>query len=93
MDEHLQSMGFVQTSSDPCIYVAEGDYPYMIAVRVDDLILAGTTDAKIVQVKQSISERFNVRDMGVLNYFLRMEVIQESGKVWIGHSTSTENIA
>ena len=45
--EHLQSMGFVQTPSDPFIYVAEGDDPFMIAVHVDDLILAGTTDAKI----------------------------------------------
>lgn len=45
----------------------------MIAVHVDDLILAGTTDAKIAQVKQSIAERFDVKDMGVLNYFLGMQ--------------------
>ena len=47
-------MGFVQTPGDPCIYVADGDGPFMIAVHVDDLILAGTTDAKIAQVKQVI---------------------------------------
>lgn len=64
-------MGFVQTPSDPCIYVAEGDGPFMIAVHVNDLILAGTTAAKIAQVKQTIAERFDFKDMGVLNYFLR----------------------
>ena len=88
----LQSMGFVQTPSDPCIYVAEGDDPFMIAVHVDDLILAGTTDAKIAQVKQSIAERFDVKDMGVLNYFLGMQVIQKSGKVWIGQPTYAEKV-
>ena len=40
-------MGFVQTTSYPCTYVA-----VMIAIHVDDLILAGTADAKIGQVKQ-----------------------------------------
>ena len=85
-------MGFVQTPSDPCIYVAEGDDPFMIAVHVDDLILAGTTGAKIAQVKQSIAERFDVKDMGLLNYFLGMQVIQKSGKVWIRQPTYAEKV-
>ena len=92
LDEHLQSMGFVQTSSDPCIDVAEHDDPFMIAVHVNDLILAGTTDAKIAQVKQSITKKFDVKDMGVLNYFLGMQVIQKSGKIWIGQPTYTEKV-
>ena len=45
------------------------------------MILAGTTDAKIAQVKQSIAERFEVKDIGILNYFVGMQVIQESGTV------------
>ena len=85
-------MGFVQTSSDPCIDVAEDDDPFMIAVHVNDLILAGTTDAKIAQVKQSITKKFDVKDMGVLNYFLGMQVIQKSGKIWIGQPTYTEKV-
>ena len=64
----------------------------MIAVHVDDLILAGTTDAKIAQIKQSIAERFDVKDMGVLNYFLGMQVIQKSRKVWIGQPTYAEKV-
>ena len=41
LDAELKNMGFVQSSGDPCIYVAsEGDM-CMIAVFVDDLILAG----------------------------------------------------
>ena len=82
----------VQTPSDRCIYVVEGDDPFMIAVHVDDLILAGTTDPKIAQVKQSIAERFDVKDMGVLNYFSGMQVIQKSGKVWIGQPTYAEKM-
>ena len=64
--------------------------PFITAVHVDDVILAGTTDAKIAQVKQSIAERFEVKDMGTLNYFIGVQVIQESGRVWIGQPTYTE---
>ena len=74
------------------IYVVEGDDSFMIAVHADDLILAGTTDPKIAQVKQSIAERFDVKDMGVLNYFVGMQVIQKSGKVWIGQPTYAEKM-
>ena len=63
--------------------------PFIIAVHVDDVILAGTTDA---QVKQGIGERFEVKDMGTLNYFVGVQVIQESGRVWIGQPTYTEKV-
>ena len=48
LDEHLQSMGFVQTLSDTCKYFVEGDDPFIIAVYVDYMILVGTSDVKIL---------------------------------------------
>lgn len=93
LDEHLKTMGLVQTPSDPCIYVSEKDAdPLIVAVYVDDIVLAGPSDEKITEVKQNISERFEVKDMGELKYFLGIQVIQEDGKVWIGQPTYTENI-
>ena len=55
-------------------------------------LVAGTTDTKIAQVKQSMAERFDFKDMGVLNYFLGMQVIQKSGKAWIGQPTYAEKV-
>ena len=61
----LKSIGFVQTESDPCIYVKvkDGDI-FIAAVWIDDIILAGKTDEEINNVKASIAERFQVKDMG-----------------------------
>ena len=93
LDEHLKSIGFVQTESDPCIYVKvkDGDI-FIAAVWVDDIILAGKTDEEINNVKASIAERFQVKDMGELKYILGQQVIQKNSKVWIGQPTYTENI-
>lgn len=57
----------------------------IIAVYVDDIILAGKMDEKI-------AERFQVKDIGELNYILGLQVIKENGKVWIGQPTYTENV-
>ena len=35
LDGHLKEMEFKQTSSDPCLYISEGD-EFIIAVYVDD---------------------------------------------------------
>ena len=40
LDQHLKKIAFVQTVSDPCIYVASEGEMFMIAVHVDDLVLA-----------------------------------------------------
>ncbi len=80
-------MGFVQTTSDPCIYVKEeGGEIFIIAVYVDDILLAGKSDQKINEVKQAHAELFQMKDMGQLHYFLGVKVIQKpaSNEIWIG---------
>ena len=44
--------------------------------------------------KKAPSQRFDVKDLGELKYFLGVQVCQnqENGNVWIGRSTFTESI-
>ena len=37
LDERLKEMGFIQTPSDPCIYVTKGPEPFIIGIYVDDI--------------------------------------------------------
>ena len=60
---------------------------HVFTVWVDDIILAGKTDEEINNVKASIAERFQVKDMGELKYILGQQVIQKNGKVWICQPT------
>ena len=94
LDIHLKKMGFVQTAGDPCLYMAAEGEIFLIAVYVDDILLAGKSDEKMTAVKQALSQQFTVKDMGELHYFLGLKVIQnhEAGSVWIGQQSYTENI-
>ena len=53
LDQHLKKLGFVQSVSDPCIYVASEGEMFMIAVHVDDLVLATKSDKRIKGRKES----------------------------------------
>ena len=44
LDKRLKKMGFVQTDSDPCIYVASEGEMFVIAVHVNDIVLATKSD-------------------------------------------------
>ena len=94
LDSHLKGMGFVQTSSDPCLYVnTEGEF-FVIAVYVDDIVLAGRDEKRLSQVKEAIGSKFEVKDMGALHYFLGVRIIQDqtNGKNWIGQQAYTEGL-
>ena len=74
-------MGFVQAKG----LASEGEM-FIIAVYVDDIVLAGKGDQRTAEVKQALAHQFQVKDMGELHYFLGVKVVRdkESGDVWIG---------
>ena len=95
LDDHLKKMKFVQTKGDPCIYVSkDGAETVIIAVYVDDILIAGKTDKRIAEVKAAIANRFAVKDMGDLHYFLGVKVVQDlkAGTIWLGQPAYSENI-
>ncbi len=57
-----------------------------VGVYVDDMALAGRNDDDIKHVKEGMSSKFDIQDMGELNYFLGMTVIQDKlrGQAWMG---------
>ena len=86
LDHKLKQMGFVQAKGDPCLYMASEGEIFIIAVYVDDIVLAGKGDQRMAEVKQALAHQFQVKDMGELHYFLGVKVVRdkESGDVWIG---------
>ena len=53
--EHLKDMGFVQSTSDPCLYT-DAENAFFIGVYVDDIILAGCSDKRIKEVKDVLAQ-------------------------------------
>ena len=94
LDQDLKKLGFVQSVSDPCIYVASEGEMFMIAVHVDDLVQTSKSDKRIGDVKKAFGDKFEVKDMGELHHFLGTKVLQNkhNGDVWIGQQAYTQKV-
>ena len=87
-------MGFTQLKSDPCIYVSGGGDPFYIGVYVDDMFLVGKDTARMKSVKQQLSSKFDIKNLGKLSYFLGMSIVQnvEERRTWMGQSKYMEKL-
>ena len=94
LHNQLTLMGFVQADSDPCVNRDSGGEAFFIGVYVDDIILAGRSEKKIKEVKDALTMKFDVKDMGELHYFLGMKIQQceESGDTWLGQPAYVERL-
>ena len=66
----------------------------IIAVYVDDLLIAVRTDERIKEVKSALGKIFDVKYMGELHYFLAVKVVQDlkADRMWIGQPTHIRNL-
>ncbi|XP_038885892.1 uncharacterized mitochondrial protein AtMg00810-like [Benincasa hispida] len=48
----------------------------VLIMYVDDIVLSGDDDVEIVKLKAKMAKEFEIKDLGKLRYFLKMEVVQ-----------------
>ena len=85
--KYMESIGFRQTTADPCVYVRNGNTTAIVAVYVDDLILITETPEEMEKLKFMLAAQFKMKDMGKLHYCLGVTVEQDEQQkcVWINH--------
>ncbi len=55
----------------------------VIVIYVDDLIITGDSDADISYLKKLLKQKFEMKDLGELRYFLGIEVIHSPKGIWL----------
>ena len=61
----------------------------ILIVYVDDIIITGSNEAEIQQLKGVLSTEFEVKDLGKLKYFLGMEVARSKEGIVVSHRKYT----
>jgi hypothetical protein len=75
LDAFLKSIEFMKSEADPSVYFARvGDVKFFIVVYADDLILVCNDQTKLLQIKEELNQKFEMKDLGELHFFLGMEV-------------------
>lgn len=63
-----------------------------MAVYVDDLLITGSDMEMISEFKQSMLKRFEMSDLGLLTYYLGIEVLQYNGGITMKQESYAKKI-
>ena len=82
--KHLLSIGFQKSEVDPNLYfiVVGGDL-LILLLYVDDLFIT-REEHLVAACKRDLASEFEMIDLGLMHYYLGMEVWREDGHVFLG---------
>lgn len=82
LDQELVKLGFCRSEEEHVVYTrGSADSLLLLGVYVDDLIICGPNTRNIQNFKQRMSKTFSMSDLGLLSYYLGMEVRQSPGYI------------
>lgn len=92
LHEFLIKIGFKRSNADTCLYV-NAKLSIIIAIWVDDILIAGKSAQNIANVKKQLAGAFRMKDLGQLTHFLGMRVTRTpDGGISIDQSTYIKDI-
>lgn len=77
MHKYLIRKGFIQSESDPCVYMyRNGNEITYLALYVDDTLLLSSSLKTMNEVKQILMAELKMTDLGEIVFFLGVQVKQ-----------------
>jgi hypothetical protein len=93
LNSHLQEDKFEQSDVDPCMYCRIDEKGKVILIfYVDDIIIAASDLDLLNSVKKSLSDRFQMKDLGELKWFLGIEFKKTQGTIVMSQRQYCEKV-
>lgn len=89
-------MGFERSSNEPTLYtkltkLQGSSHILLLCIYVDDIIYMGSSQEMISDFKATMMQRFEMSDLGLLRYFLGLEVKQGRDFIFVSQSKYAES--
>ncbi|KAL7585123.1 hypothetical protein Lser_V15G44364 [Lactuca serriola] len=83
-------LGFTQSKSDYSLFFKGSGSTYVaLLVYVDDILITGSSNTEINLLKQQLSAKFKLKDLGSLGYFLGLEVAKSKEGIFVSQRNYT----
>jgi hypothetical protein len=93
LDGSLLKLGFTRCASEHGMYTrGGGPTRVVVGVYVDDLIITGANPADVGAFKEEMRRLFRMSDLGLLSYYLGIEVKQGTRSVTLGQSAYAKKL-
>ncbi|KAL2234657.1 UNVERIFIED_CONTAM: Retrovirus-related Pol polyprotein from transposon TNT 1-94 [Sesamum indicum] len=94
-DNFMLEIGFSRCNADHCCYVKRFDEFFIILLLyVDDMLIAGSNVKEINRLKDQLSRKFDMKDLGEATQILGMKITRDkgTGKLWLSQSDYIEKM-
>ncbi|KAD4586372.1 hypothetical protein E3N88_23973 [Mikania micrantha] len=82
LDKTLKELGFARCPQEQAVYkVHKPNLMLIVGVYVDDLIVTGSSEKSIQEFKKKMMSIFEMSDLGMLSYYLGIEVTQKEDAI------------
>jgi len=96
-DEFIQKLGFQRSKNDYCLYflLAQENETIYLILFVDDLLLCGKNGKILEKIKEKLSSRFSIKDMGEVKTYLGIQIDYDckNNKMTLDQSKYIESLA
>ncbi|XP_059315701.1 uncharacterized protein LOC132066399 [Lycium ferocissimum] len=86
----LIGAGYSQSSHDHSLFTKQkGRGMVLVLIYVDDLLITGSCPTLIEETKKYLQSQFKVKDLGILKYFLGIEVMRSKSGILLNQTKYT----
>jgi hypothetical protein len=89
LDATMLSLGFQRSRSEHDVYARQ---KLIVGVYVDDLVITGSCGAEIGQFKAEMKNSFRMSDLGLLRYYLGIEVRQNASGITLVQTAYAKSV-
>lgn len=85
VDKHFREHGYIRSETEHTLYrkVHEGKDYILISLYVDDIVYTSSSQALINEFKAEMMGTFDMSDLGLMSYFLGLEVHQTTEGIFV----------
>ena len=93
LDQILKGLGLSRCSKECSVYrKQEGKLVLIVATYVDDLFVTGSSTSAIKEFKEAMTKQFEMSDLGLLTYYLGIEVKQGPNGITISQEAYARRV-
>ncbi|KAK4406351.1 Retrovirus-related Pol polyprotein from transposon TNT 1-94 [Sesamum angolense] len=93
IDKYFMDRGFRRSLSEPTLYIKnQGNDTLIVSLYVDDIIYTGNNEKMIQDFKEDMMKTFEMSDLGLMHFFLGIEINQEKRGIFICQRKYTETL-
>lgn len=87
-NEYLSGLGFTKTDADSNLYyLVDHSNLLVLVLYVDDLTLTKSSNKLIEWCKAKLAREFAMKHIGLMHYFVGLEVWQSLSEVFLGQNS------